>query len=409
MKRFFAVLMMMALVSQGVFAGEIIFSDAKALGVDVVSENLDEQGKLTLNMNCSIDKVQFYDAETPKGDFTVLYTPQFYFGGAYGAPQLPVISKLIQIPAGADCRVVVKAYDSKVYNLADFGISTPIYPRQPSAPKDGSEVPFVYEKSAYIFKGFNGQPIATLEEIGTMRHMRLAHLTIAPVKYNPIENKIIVYNNIDFEVVLSKADIETTKKIHDDLWSPAFAWMESMVTIPESIRFAARNGAQSYVIVTDPAFKDAIAPFAAWKTQKGFIVDVVSTEQFGTGAAIIEGLKGYLHDLYNNPSPAKPAPSYVLFVGDHDNLPAFKGETGSHITDLYYAAVTPGDSLPDILTGRFSAQNLDQLLPQIEKTVEYEKYQFPDPSFLDDVVLVAGWDASWAKSHGWPHINYAMK
>ncbi len=405
-KRFFAVLMMMVFCAGGAFAGEIILSDIKAVGMDVVSENLDEQGNLTLNMNCSIDKLHFYDAETPKGDFTVLYTPQFYFGGAYGAPQLPVMSRLIQIPEGAECSVVVKSYDSKVYNLADYGISTPVYPRQPSAPKDGSEVPFVYEKSSYIFKGFHGQQLAALEEIGNLRHMRLAHLTIAPVKYNPVENKIVVYNNIDFEIVLKNADIKASKANHEALWSPAFAWAENMITVPEALKFGARNAQQRYVIVADPMFKEAIAPLVTWKTQKGFLVDVVYTDQFGTGAAITSGLKTYLHDLYKN---ANPAPSYVLFVGDNEQIPAFRGETSSHISDLYYVAVTPGDFLPDMLTGRFSAQTVDQLIPQVERTIEYEKYQFPDPSFLDNVVLVAGWDGSWARSHGWPHINYGMK
>ncbi|MFZ5951239.1 MAG: C25 family cysteine peptidase [Candidatus Rifleibacteriota bacterium] len=409
MKRFFTVLMMVVLMSQMAFAGEIILSDAKSAGVDKTGEVLDEQGNLVLSMNCSIDKLSYYDAETPKGDFTVLYTPQFYFGGAYGAPQMPVINKIIQIPFGAECRVEVKSYDSKVYNLADYGISTPVYPRQPSAPKDGTEVPFVYEKSSYIFKGFHGQPIATLEEIGVMRHMRLAHLTIAPVKYNPVENKIIVYNNIDFEVVLTNSDMETSKAKHETLWSPAFASFESMVTIPDALRFGERNAQMSYVIVADPMFKDAIAPFAAWKTQKGFIVDVVYTDQFGTGAAITENLKNYLHGLYNNPAAGKPAPSYVLFVGDNEQIPAFKGQTSSHYTDIYYASVTGGDCLPEFLTGRFSAQNVDQLLPQVEKTLEYEKFAFPDPTYLDDVVLIAGWDGSWAKSHGWPHINYAKK
>lgn len=409
MKRFCMVLMMVFLLSGGAFAGVIDLSGASKSGLEIISEKMAGQDSMTLKMTCSIDKLHFYDAETPKGDFTVLYTPEFYFGGEYGAPQLPMLTKLIQVPFGADFRVEVKGYDTKVYDLKEFGISTPVFPRQPSAPKDGSEVPFVYEKSAYIFKGFHGQPLTDLREIGVMRHMRLAHLTVAPIKYNPVENKIIVYNNIEFEIVLTDANMKTSKTMHETHWSPAFSWMEKMVAVPEALKFKKRSVQQSYVIVADPAFKDAIAPFAAWKTEKGFKVEVVYTDQFGTGTDLTNNLKDYIHGLYNNPTSEMPAPSFVLFVGDHDQIPAFKGNTGSHITDLYYAAVTPGDFLPDILTGRFSAQTVDQLIPQIEKTLEYEKFLFPDPSFLDDVVLVAGWDYSWARSHGWPHIKYAKK
>ncbi|GAB4283654.1 MAG: hypothetical protein Kow0029_29860 [Candidatus Rifleibacteriota bacterium] len=390
----------------GAFAGQIDLTANKS-GLDLIAEKMAGEGEITIRMSCSIDKLHFYDAETPKGNFTVLYNPGFYFGGEYGTPQMPVINKLIQIPLGANFRVEVKGYESKVYSLADYGISTPVYPRQPSAPKDGSEVPFVYEKSSYVTKGFNGPALTNIQEVGIMRNMRLALLTVAPVKYNAVENKINVYNNIELEVVLENGDMKATQEANDKYFSPAFAWMENMVIVPGALRATKRDAAQGYVIACDPMFKKEIEPFAAWKASKGFKVDVVYTDQFGVN--IKEGLKDYIANLYNNPTSDKPAPSYVLFVGDHNQIPAFDGQTGSHITDLYYVTITKGDYLPEILTGRFSAQTVDQLVPQIEKTMEYGDYKFADPSFLDNTVLIAGWDYSWAKSHGWPHINYATK
>ncbi|HEY9069517.1 MAG TPA: C25 family cysteine peptidase [Candidatus Ozemobacteraceae bacterium] len=408
MKKFLSVLALVVCFCGAAFAAEIVLPEANGTGISIVSE-ASRGGDMAIRLTCSIDKLNSWDVETPRGPFTVLQAPSFYFGGEYGAPQLPVLTRLVQIPFGAEYKVVVKSFDTTEYDLAKLGIEHQIFPRQPSAPKDGSKVPFVYEKSAYISKGFNGLPIASLKDAGVMRQMRLAQLTIAPVKYNAVENRIEVYNNIEVEIVLTGGDMAKTRLMHESLWTPAYAWLEQMVAVPQALRFAPTRAQQSYVIVTTPAFKDAIAPFAAAKAEKGFKVDVVTTDQFGTGAAITTGLKAYLHGLYNNATPDRPAPSYVLFVGDNEQIPAFKGQTGSHITDLYYVAVTPGDFLPDMLTGRFSAQTLDQLTPQIEKTMEYEKAAFADPSFLDDVVLVAGWDSSWAKSHGWPHINYATK
>lgn len=410
MKKFFSVCLMVAVFCGGAFAAEIPITDGDGHGLRVVSERAGGQGSISLKLNCSIDKLFFYDApKTPKGDFTVLYSPDFHFGGAYGTPQIPVYTQLVQIPAGADVRVEVKSYEAKTYNLADHGISTPIFPRQPSAPKDGSEVPFVYEKSSYIFKGFHGQQLAELEDIGVMRHMRLAHLTVSPIRYNPVDNKLMVYNNLEVEIIMTGANLKNDKASHDTLWTPAFNWMEKFVLVPQTLRFGTRNAAQKYVIVADPMFKEELAPFITWKTQKGFKVEVAYTDQFGdTGSAISTGVQKYLHDMYNNATAANPAPSYVLFVGDHEQIPAFRGQTGSHITDLYYAAVTPGDCLPDFLTGRFSAQNVQELQPQIAKTLEYEKFQFADPSFLDDVVLIAGWDSNWARSHGWTHIKYGL-
>lgn len=407
MKRFFAVLALVLVVAGSAMADQIALSGAQGCGLTITSEKKSGPGDLTMRLGCSIDKLYSYDAETPKGSFTVLYNPGFFFGGAYGAPQLPVLTRLIQVPFGADCKVEVKDYNEKEYDLAALGINRPVFPRQPSAPKDGSEQPFVYEKSAYVSRGFNGLPLATLTDIGVMRHMRLALLTVAPIKYDATANKIVVYNDVKLEITMKGGNLAATKAMHASHASPAFAWMDKMVTVPQALKAGKATAPQGYVIVTDPAFKDAIAPFAAWKTQKGYKVMVVTTEQFGTGAAMVEPLKAFLHNLYNHPTADMPAPSYVLFVGDHEQIPAFKGKTGSHITELYYVAVTEGDFLPEMLTGRFSAQNLAQLQPQIEKTMEYGNAQFADPSYLDNVVLTAGWDSSWAKSHGWPHINYA--
>jgi hypothetical protein len=109
--------------------------------------------------------------------------------------------------------------------------------------------------------------------------------------------------------------------------------------------------------------------------------------------------------LYENPSDGT-APSFVLFVGDIDQVPTFDGTSGSHVTDLYYCEYT-GDKLPEVYYGRFSAETTDELQYQIDKTLEVEKYEMPDPSYLDNVVLVAGVDSTYAPTHGNGAINYA--
>ena len=43
---------------------------------------------------------------------------------------------------------------------------------------------------------------------------------------------------------------------------------------------------------------------------------------------------------------------------------------------------------------------------QVAKTLTYEKYTFNNTSFLDEIVLVAGVDASMATVYGNGQINY---
>jgi hypothetical protein len=78
-------------------------------------------------------------------------------------------------------------------------------------------------------------------------------------------------------------------------------------------------------------------------------------------------------------------------VGDHQQIPAFN--KSGHVTDLTYMCWTTGDNLPDCYYGRFSAQSVVQLTPQIEKTLMYEQYYtMPDKTYLNKAVLVAGTD-----------------
>jgi len=62
--------------------------------------------------------------------------------------------------------------------------------------------------------------------------------------------------------------------------------------------------------------------------------------------------------------------------------------------------------LPEVFYGRFSAESIAELQPQIDKTLEIEKYEMPDPTYLDNVVLVAGVDATYAPTYGNGAINY---
>jgi hypothetical protein len=112
-----------------------------------------------------------------------------------------------------------------------------------------------------------------------------------------------------------------------------------------------------------------------------------------------------LQGLYTAGTPADPAPSFVLFVGDVAQIPSFTGTTGSHVSDLYYCEYT-GDFIPEIYYGRFSATTVNELTPQIDKTLEYEQYLMPSKSFLDTCVMIAGQDGTYGPLHGDGQINY---
>ena len=92
-------------------------------------------------------------------------------------------------------------------------------------------------------------------------------------------------------------------------------------------------------------------------------------------------------------------------MGDIAQIPAFNL---SGYSDLPYCDVT-GDDIPEMYYGRFSANNPAELQPQIDKTLEYEKHLMPDPSYLDESVLIAGVDGTFGPTHCNGHINYGTR
>ena len=160
-------------------------------------------------------------------------------------------------------------------------------------------------------------------------------------------------------------------------------------------------------IVSDPLFQSSLQPFIEWKTKKGFQIIEAYTNDPNVGATT-SSIKSYVQSLYNSATVNDPAPTYLLIVGDIAQIPSFSGNSGSHVSDLFYCEFDGnGDFYPEMYYGRFSGNTIDEIENQIEKTLTHEKYLFTDPNFLDDIVLVAGVDGAYAPTYGNGQINYA--
>ncbi len=407
-----AVLFLFAIIPC-VFSDEIYVKrgDNRDAGFTVVGDEVLNRAAPRLFIECQFPKLETQTVNTERGDFTALSIPRFQHSNVVGNPGLPMMTRLIEVPFGATPTVRVLSMSEQELSLKDLGIAQPLMPAQPSRRKDLSDLPLSYNEATYQQDSYQQPTLVTVAEVGIMRNMRLVSLEVAPIAYNPVQGKIKVYNDLHLEVTLEGSDIAQTAQIQQKYYSPYFSWAGKKILSPASLaglRADITSNPVVYVIVSDRAFATDMKPFVEWKTAKGFIVQVAYTDEIGKTK---EQIQKYLHDLYNNGTPEKPAPTFVLLVGDSAEIPPFSGTAGSYVTDLNYVAVT-ADKIPDMYCGRFSASSSNSSLhlkPQINKTLEYEKYQFPDPSFLKNVVLVAGWDSSHAKEWGWPQINYATK
>ncbi|MBN2683462.1 MAG: T9SS type A sorting domain-containing protein [Bacteroidales bacterium] len=390
--------------------------NAQQLKLNNASENdlqLVSKSQTGFQVISTLSEMNYLVVKTEKGNFLQLQIPGYTKNYAIGSPELPMLKHLIEIPHEAQITINVLSYDEEIIDLNALATPFKMFPVQPSISKsaDPSEIVFQYDEQAYLNDAFNKRPMAEVKVLGFSRGVQLGRLEIAPFRYNPVTNQLKVYNNIEIQVVFENADFSKTVSQKNQYFSPAFesTFSKLLNYQPVKSKDEITSYPIKYVIVSDPMFETILQPFIEWKTKKGFTVIEAYTDDAAVGSTTTS-IKAYLQGLYTAGTPTDPAPSFILFVGDQAQVPAFSGTAGSHISDLYYCTYDgAGDIYPEVYYGRFSATNTNQLQPQIDKTLEYEQYLFPSDAFLNDVVLVSGVDGSMAPTHGNGQINYGTQ
>ena len=340
--------------------------------------------------------------------FTILNVEGYIPPAVVGAPNLPLFSTLVEVPLCREFNVELTDVVYDTIALPD-GASSPLMPVQPSYSKsDRGQRQFEMDGKVYSTDEYyrTDQPVM-MEAVGIARDRRLARLQFAPFSYNPVKGFLVVCRQATVTVHYVDADVEGTQTMFERYYSPAFVSgaMSLNSLYPKNVSVSAPI---RYLIVAHSMFRGQLDDFVQWKRRKGFLTDIVYTDDAAVGSSS-SAIQSYIQSQYANATTDNPAPTYLLLVGDHEQIPAFTGTaSSSHITDLYYVSWTSGDNLPDCYTGRFSAQSVSQLTPQVEKTLMYEQYTFADPSFLDRAVMVAGVDGGSSGDYGYTHADPAM-
>jgi hypothetical protein len=401
MKKYFFMLMILGLV--------VILSASQGsikTGNAPTSVQLTRSSGDGLSVRYDIDKLNYQEVRTQGGTFTDLWARSYAFTNKTGLPRLPLMRKIISVPEGAQVETELTLVLRRTFSLDDEGIHYPITPRQESVSKsaDPQSIPFVVDRDFYNGSNWTDEPAIKVEEIGHMRGYRLFALDFAPVRYDPSTRQIEVIYSAEVNVRFIGANHAATQALRERTYSPAFDGMLKNVLLnPESDRESLRRYPMSYVIITDPDFVTALQPFVDWKTREGFNVILATTNETGTTT---NGIKNYMQGLWDAATTENPAPSYLLIVGDVAQVPANSGNTGGHVTDLTYVRLEGTDYVPEMYFGRFSATTPAEVTNQVNKTLMHEMYTMPDDSYLEEVVMIAGYDSYWSQTHANGQINY---
>lgn len=370
----------------------------------------------SLRLTLTSGELQVKEVEFCGDTFNTLSINGFLPSSEVGKPNLPVLCKMIEIPVGSHPTVTINNIQQKVIDGNALKISHKIMPAQPSRRKSDITPDVLHiDNATYSTNQFYALPSVNVEVAGIARSMNLANLYFSPIQYNPVTNQLIVYTSVDVTITFENGDLGETQRLKSIHASHAFGTGISTINQLPATKDIVNEAPVRYTIISHSSFRDQFEDFVAWKKKKGFMVDVHYTDEAEVGTTTTT-IANFLKSQYTNATAENPAPTYVLLIGDVAQIPSFTGKSTSlqsyfnngHITDLYYFTWTSGDVIPDCYYGRFSATNLSQLTPQIEKTLMYEQYTFPDPTFLDKGVLVAGVDQGYASDYGYNYADPAM-
>ena len=381
----------------------------------------------SLKASFSFSSLDAQKVQTTHGELSEIYIEGAYPNGNVGEPQLPMFTRLIAIPTGATPVVSVGAHTETEYTLSDYGIGTISAMQAPIHKNvEPSTVEYAFNEAAYARNSYNDDPIAMVEVLGTMRGITLGRLIVQPVRYNPVAGKVMVFNNIDVNVEFQNGDAVSTAKMFSNTYSPAFQSVYDQIfnidmLMGRGTRDAYTDHPDMYntpvkmLVICYSGFKNnsSLNSWLQWKLQKGYYVDIYYTDETGTSASAIAS---FIKTKYNASVSAGNAYTYLIVIGDTGQVPYYMvknidSSIGNCASDLGYASVNFSSStsnyFPDMYYSRMSVENTTHLANYINKVLTYEKYEFTDGgNYLNNVILVGGWDSSWTSRVAKPTINY---
>lgn len=318
---------------------------------------VEEVGEGRLNVHFEMHGVQV----TLTGwNFSVMECQGMSLGnGLVGAPNLPTASTLVRLPAGS--RLTVGRVESDSVEAEDFvPEGFPIAPVTRAWSKTHGWPGYEPDEKIYATDKYHrGGDLVEVAHLGRMGGEEVYRLTVRPVAYNPVQRSVIGWERVDCELI-----------VEGDVPYPTL-WDDKVL-----------------LIVSRPEFESGLQPFVQWKKQEGYWVEELYVETHKR-----DSIKEMMRPYFQNNSPLRPSPNYILLVGDVAQIQSFIGETrledNNHITDLYYADFS-GDYLPEAMLGRWPVNDTAELRVVVEKTLRYEQFKDMDTTQLKRMLLVAG-------------------
>ena len=283
-----------------------------------------------------------------------------------GVPSLPKVSRMAAIPARARVRLEYEYGEVDVYENIELlpTMEVPIYDLSP-------EAELVYDAEIYNADRMFPAELVELGEPAIMRDLRLIRVTVNPVRYNPVTQRLELYHHVEVTLRYEEGGTINTKTADPRKVSRSFAeiYRHRVVNFKHlDLEIDEEWGTLLVIAPNNATVLSQIQPLVNWKNYRGINTVVADLSQTGGSSSQIKSFIQQAYDTW------EPQLAYLILIGDTGGsiaVPA-SNSTGDHD----YSRLEGGDILSDIAVGRFSCANNTQLMTEVNKVVMYESSPF---------------------------------
>ncbi|MBT4370627.1 MAG: hypothetical protein HOD18_08745 [Candidatus Marinimicrobia bacterium] len=237
-----------------------------------------------------------------------------------------------------------------------------------------ASVPYTFGQ-AYETDEFYPQDIVFMRNPYIMRTVRGQAIVFQPIQYNPIQRTLRVYTHIKVNIQqngMSQINPLTLRPAKGGSREFENIYAEHFLNYSTNSRYELLGEEGPMLVVCYGEFMESMQPFVEWKNYKGIPTEMVDVADIGGS----DEIEAFVETKYYDDGIA-----FVLFVGDIDQIPSprYSDGAGSNSpADPSYGFVAGSDYYPEIIIGRFSAEDTSHVETMINRTIEYE--MDPDPT-----------------------------
>ena len=310
--------------------------------------------------------------------------------GRAGQPDLPLVNRMVRIPANSG--VELEVLQTEWIPLGQHDIR----PMQERLHTEAElPLPWVEDPASYGRQGWWPADWIKTGDPMLVRETRLVQLSVAPLRWNPVSGELQRLARLELIVHFAGQDdrnnpLRASEEgvsdedggmvynmrrserafvgglLGDRVLNGAFSAPENAAPL-ETIQWGAPELPLNYLVIARAVAtqQSSFQAWIDWKRAKGHHVTILTDADISWNATAIRSaiLDQYINSDYR--------PHYVALVGDTQGTYSLPSHTSQY--DHYYATIAGNDILADVVVGRISVENATQLSNVLTKIVNYER------------------------------------